>query len=649
MNRRTVGLAVVALVALTLVAYILAHSPVRASCRVLCWTPELTEMLSAVWLLGAALAGAWAAAASHPSLAGLERGVTFGVVAYGLVVIPAAILGWIGDRADLHILRPPLGPVLLSVPALLVVAWAVRRGWRPTRPRWSLPELTPLLAVVLAVGGVVFLLTSAIAVRYPLTGHDELGYHAPLAVLFWRTGSLSAFVTDFPTAWPYLHPGSAELYQGLLLLIGGEPLAALGQVPFALLGAVGVALFARRLGLGPGSAFLSGSLFLFAPMVLLQGGQLRNDVIAGALVIAAFSLAVAAPERWTIHRWGLIGLTAGLAAATKLSVLPAIAALFLVVAIDPPVAHASDPPTGGPRPALDRGLPGGGRALVAAQRGARRQPGLPGGIPFIVKGEVDSDTPTKDNAFVPDERLWPLYPLLEDHSPPSGFGVPFAILILPALLAGAVRARRRPMLAVGVLAVVAIPAWWFLTRHEPRMLLGLAGLGFACLPFALVIAGRAWRMAMYVLLTTAVILSGVITVTTQLAEDAARPMDRVAFYDTQWLVLPDALRLPESEPIVLDDQCSVRFQNRVYPFLGTGRDRPVARLRCSADLERVDQVLQRLGGRYVYASIRQGSEAVLDARYPADRFELVARDTVPDKPGELPVERRLYRRLEAAS
>jgi hypothetical protein len=376
---------------------------------------------------------------------------------------------------------------------------------------------------------------------------------------------------------------------------------------------------------------------------------MRNDVIAGALVIAAFGLAVAPPERWTLHRWALLGLTLGLLATTKLSVLPAAGALFLVVAIVQLRRTRSVRPL--VLPAL---LMVGVFLAVAAPWWLRNlelegNPVYPAGIPFIAQGEIDSDTPTKDRASVPNPLLWPLYPLFEDHTPAAGFGVPFAILILPGLLAAAVRARRRPMLAIGVLAVISIPAWWFLTRHEPRMLLGLVGLGFACLPFAVVIAGRAWRSAMYALIIVAVLLSGVITVTTQLAEDAARPRDRVAFYDTQWLVLPDALRLPEGEPIVLDDQCSVRFQNRVYPFFGADRLRPVARLRCGADLDRVDQVLERLGGRYVYASIRRGSEAVLDARYPVDRFELVARDQVRDKPGDLPVERRLYRRIATGS
>src|SRR5204863_298437 len=86
----------------------------------------------------------------------------------------------------------------------------------------------PLAMVMSGLAATLLVISAAIAIHHPPTGYDELGYHAPLAVFFWSDGSLSQFLARFPGTWALAQPGSAELWFGLLRIIGGEPLAAPG-------------------------------------------------------------------------------------------------------------------------------------------------------------------------------------------------------------------------------------------------------------------------------------------------------------------------------------------------------------------------------------------------------------------------------------
>ncbi len=657
MRRRRIVLGTGTLVVMLvlLAVYAVVHSPLRrpiwdalfGDCDFLCNIPSPRsagfQAASALWLVF--VAGAGALAIAQRAVTGrLERVVAWGLVAYGLLVIPAALVAFAGDRLGVALLRPPVGPVLASLPALACLAWSWRTGWRPSVPRLdALPRATPLvvLLVLLVVAGQA--LQVGLAAQVPPASFDDLGYHGPLAVLLWGDGSLETFL-DRILATPVLsHPGGAELWQGLLLLVGGEPLAVGGQLPFAWLGAAGVALFARRLGLGRGAAVVGALLFLSAPMVMEQIGHIRNDVVGAALTAMTAALLAARWDDRMPARLALAGLGLGLMAVTKLALMPAIAAGAILMAwllVREWRSGRDMRPLWG---AVGVGALLAG--LAVAPWWLRNvmhdgNPLFPADLP-IIGGGIPWRSPP-DIRYIPDRLLWPLYPLLERFGVADGLGGAFAVGILPALAGAAFVARRRPLVVLVVLVLVTLPAWWLLDRREPRFLLGLAALLFALIPFGLVVLRARWRQAGAAILGVAAL----VTAGAQLAiTDRPVMVERSAFYDRVG-VDPAAVTLPERDGILLDDRCGSAGANRLYPFFGAGRARRVARVDCDGwTTERIERELRRERLTHVYLVVEVEDAAARAAIYPAERFELVSRSTwQPDADSKV-LQRSLYRWL----
>jgi hypothetical protein len=246
-----------------------------------------------------------------------------------------------------------------------------------------------------------------------------------------------------------------------------------------LLGSAAVYAFALRVGGGRGGARLGAAAFLLAPIVVLQTGTQVNDLAAGALLMSAVALAAAPVTAWSSYRLAAVGLALGLAVTTKLAALPAVVAVAGYVI----VAGRRQPRT--LVPVVLAGL------IAVAPWWIRNlvlfgNPIFPAALPLVGRGYVVGDFVRKDNWFVPSPLAWPVYPLVEPHSDMSGFGAVFAAVALVGLVVAVVRRRRLgPLLLYGVIVVVAVPAWWRLTQHEPRLLLGVFGLGFAFVGWAL--------------------------------------------------------------------------------------------------------------------------------------------------------------------
>jgi hypothetical protein len=662
--------------AVALVAYIVVHSPAQRllqeiigatipGCPGVCdfeglW--QVARAAMAIWLIATAALGAWAVV-ERTSFATFERPVTWAVIAFALITIPAAFIGGLSDVASLPLLKAPLGYVLASVPSVVAIAWVMRSGWRPKRPRFSVPPLPPIVLLVSSLVIVLTILSLGIAVRRPPTGSDELGYHAPLAVMLWREGNLGGFLAGLDDSWPMWHPASGELWVGLLLEIGGEPLAILGQLPFAWLGAGAAALFALRLRLPRPLAWLAGLLFLLSPMVVVQSSRMSSDVIAAGLVIAAGALAAAPVHSWSTDRVVLVALTLGVLAVTKLAALPLVVAIGGFMAWSTWRAHRRDttsaiasadgsPPAGGSRGARFVQASAIGIVLFLAAVGpwwarnviAHGNPIYPAALPIIGRGIAQQRLRPMDPIHVPDPRLWPLYPLIDAHDNNSGLGAAFAVGIVPGLVGAAFLARRRPLALLATAAAVAIPAWWLFSRHEPRFLLGLAGLAFALIPFTLIVVGRRWRATATAILALASVLSAGLTVSTALSQEASEPVARDEFYTTVWDLNPAALVLPESEGLLLDDDCPGGLKD-LYPLLGPAQGRRVVRIPCEATPDDIVATLRRNGMSYAYITGFGADAGDWALRYPPSNFELVSR-TVPSRPRAADREAHLYRLLE---
>jgi hypothetical protein len=629
----TVRRAVFPLMVLLLAGYIAAHSPllgwvgrglgVRVGrCYFTCggWIArgDIASM-AAAWLLLLAAAGAAWLQAAHPWASSFERQLGFGLAWLAFIAVPSAALGAIGWALGLPLLRPPLGPLLAALPALLALG-AGRSRWREVpRPRIRPPRgLAGLLA---SVAGVLLVTTVAITLNHPPTGYDALSYHAPLAVYFWRDGDLGALLERTPWAWALAHPGTAELWFGLLRLAAGERVASLGQLPFALLGCAAVYAFALRLGIGRAGAGLGAAAFLLAPIVVLQSGSQVNDLAAGALLMTAVALAAAPVDAWSGPRLAAVGLALGLAVTTKLAALPAVVAVAGYVT----VACWRAGRWRRLAPGVVAGL------VVVAPWWARNlalygNPIFPAALPLIGRGYVVGDFIKKDAWFVPTPLAWPLYPLVEPHSDMSGFGAVFLVAALVGLGVALRRPRRRgPLLLYGVTVLVALPAWWLLTQHEPRLLLGVFGLAFAFVGWALAAVPPAQRRGAALMLGAAAVFSALVTLDQGLRPLAREPVDRAEFYDRVWNVDSVAAGLPEREGLLSHTGFARLSYASDYPLLGRGLGRLLYVVDGQIPADSIVAVMRRAGVRYAYLPAGPDALELVARMYPADRFELMHR------------------------
>src|SRR3954452_6519069 len=181
------------------------------------------------WVLLGVAGGAGGWGPGHRLVVPFERPLVLGLAWLALTSVPAAVLGALAWAVGVPLLRPPAGPLLASIPAILTLA-ALRQPWLP--PPW--PRLRPpagLAGVLAGVASVLLLTGVGITLGHPPTGYDALSYHAPLAVYFWRDGDLAAQLLRTPWAWALAHPGTAELWFGLLRLFAAGGGGELGPPP----------------------------------------------------------------------------------------------------------------------------------------------------------------------------------------------------------------------------------------------------------------------------------------------------------------------------------------------------------------------------------------------------------------------------------
>jgi hypothetical protein len=104
------------------------------------------------------------------------------------------------------------------------------------------------------------------------------------------------------------------LFVALRLLLPDDRLIDLGQIPFALIGAIAVAAVARRAGARPGVALATGAAWVCMPAVLLQLPTNYVDVAAAAYFVMAVYFLVGEP---TARNQLLAGLALGLFLGAK--------------------------------------------------------------------------------------------------------------------------------------------------------------------------------------------------------------------------------------------------------------------------------------------------------------------------------------------
>jgi hypothetical protein len=635
-----------AVMLLALGAYVTLHTPLRTGIAHLLGFSSRGCYLCAQSVSGSDAAHAAVAAvlvvlaacaaavtASHFDGPRYERPLIWGVAVTGFITVPAATVGGLASLTSGTFLRPPAGPLLAAIPALAVTAVAVRGGWRPRIPRLrAAPRATDLVWVIASCAAVVLGGSVLVSLLHPPTQGDALSYHAPIGVFMWSYGNLTTMLDRAPEVWAFSHPGTAELFYGVLRLLGGEGLADLGQLPFALLGAAAAYAFTRRTGLGTRAAALAGCAFIVTPMVALQVGTQANDVAASACLMTAIALAAAPIATWRADRAAALGVALGLTAATKLALLPGVAIVGVIV-----LAALAHRPERRMRALVWLGL----SFLVVVSPWWIRDivrhgnPIYPQAIPLLGHGMNVGALGAFDFEYVPRPSAWPLYPILEPIDERSGYGALFAVAVLPGLVACWLRGRRWPLLLLLAGFVGTLPLWWKYTLHEPRFLLPYVGLGAALVPWSLVAVPRRSRRLAASALAGAAVFSVVLSFDQAILPLARQPVDRAEFYDRIWAVDPAVESLPEREAML---QVTGYGNGRVdyagtYPLLGPTQHRRLVPLDSSVIHGSRGVVLRRMratGVRYAYVTAVGVTRSDVRHLFAAPAFRLVHSSTVAE-------------------
>jgi hypothetical protein len=257
----------------------------------------------------------------------LEAALSVGVLALGLVVVDALVLGAGGGLARWPLLAAALGQFALAA--------AVTLPSRSCRAR-----LAGLPAALTAAGrdgvaalrraplaAALVLLATMVAIRQTFAGlvlgvqdYDGLTYHLSMVMNWVRTGRVGVQIPENPFGNAY--PGNLELHAAWTMAIQGSDLfTAVAQVPFALVLALATIAIGRRCGLSVSWAAAGGALVLLAPVVSNQLAMIYNDVAGAGAFAAGLHLLATALER-TVRRSGLLliaGAGLGLAAGVKTS------------------------------------------------------------------------------------------------------------------------------------------------------------------------------------------------------------------------------------------------------------------------------------------------------------------------------------------
>lgn len=259
----------------------------------------------------------------------------------GLVAaVPIAVAGAILPALTLGTFGLMTGWTWLPLTAALAAfAWRFRHRLPRTEPARSgervveippAPGNSPLLtAVGTAVAAAAFGIFAAATATKLGTGmsvFDTNWYHGPLSVEMARTGDTLALHQVAPAFLSWFYPQNSELLHTLGMLIFGNDLAS----PFINLAwFAGCLTAAWAVGRPYGAAPISlaaVALILGSGAMADQAGEARNDIVGAFFVLAALAVLLnsACGGRPILPGTAVvIGLSAGLAAGTKLNFIPA--------------------------------------------------------------------------------------------------------------------------------------------------------------------------------------------------------------------------------------------------------------------------------------------------------------------------------------
>lgn len=302
------------------------------------WHILVLVALSAVLLVGG---GALSSRMVGRSL--LDRVMSLVVTSLSLVVALLLVAGVAG------ILRPvPVACLEGGATAVLLTAtggprrtaaWfsALGADLLAVARRWPALWRRPWLVVLLAVSGAELLWRAALTLVLPPTGFDALEYHLTTVAWWLQRGGFGRNPLD---AFSAGYPANTELlFTHVALFTHDARLVGLTQLALAVVGALATAALGRTMGAARADAATAGCVFFLTPVLLAQSRVAYVDVAAATTLVCSlyFLLRFASPDEGDrtspVVFLGLSGLGAGLCLGTKVTGLPWVSALALVVAV----------------------------------------------------------------------------------------------------------------------------------------------------------------------------------------------------------------------------------------------------------------------------------------------------------------------------
>src|SRR3954468_15436290 len=304
-------------------------------------------------VLSMAIAGRTARRAALPAWTSTPALLADAVLAIGILVVLAELLGLFGllDGVVLVLAALIVGGGALRLEPMLIRAGARVAHWGKAKE----PDMRPAPSIgriELGAGIVLALIAAAqwagptlLALDRGIYGGDSLWYHLPLAAHIADTGSVTGLLYTDPLYLNWFYPQVSELlHGGGILLFSNDFLSPLLNMAW-----LGLALFAgycigRPYGTGPIGVAAVASVMAANLLFSRQPGNANNDVVAIALFLSSVALLLNA--RWPEKPGAadrsessgppsgtllVAGLAAGLALGTKLTVVPPVLALTVGV------------------------------------------------------------------------------------------------------------------------------------------------------------------------------------------------------------------------------------------------------------------------------------------------------------------------------
>jgi hypothetical protein len=209
------------------------------------------------------------------------------------------------------------------------------------------PSLSTLVALLIAAIAVVrFALETKPHLSTGMTGFDSTWYHGPFAAGFMQSGDTWGLHFIAPQFLAWFYPANSEVFHGVGLLAFSRdllsPLLNLGWFVGCL---VACWCIGRPYRVAPVSLAL-GAIALSLPALADQAGEARNDIVGIFFLLAAVAVALAQRERSSTRGQvgaalalgpvAIVGLSAGMAAGTKLNFLLPAAVLVVGMAVIAP-------------------------------------------------------------------------------------------------------------------------------------------------------------------------------------------------------------------------------------------------------------------------------------------------------------------------